>query len=92
MARCAALDLRSDLAGQMTTLKNWYKNNLTYKLKKGDAYNSDKVPLHTKFFAKYYFFGLTQGALNNNSKIEQTIGWEDSNKGNSNGTFDPLAE
>lgn len=92
VARCAALDLRTDLAGQMTTLKNWYKNNLTYKLKKGDAYNSDKVPLHTKFFAKYYFFGLTQGALNNNSKIEQTIGWEDSNKGNSNGTFDPLAE
>ena len=92
VTRCAALDLRKNLTDQMATLKSWYKENLTYKMKKGDAYDSNKVPLHTKFFAKYYFFGFTQGALNNNSKIRQTIGWEDSNNGNANGTFDPLAE
>lgn len=92
VARCAALDLRQNLTDQMSTLKSWYKDNLKYKMKKGDAYNSQKVPLHTKFFAKYYFMGLTHGAMNNNTKIEQTIGWEDTNHGNANGTFDPLAE
>ena len=92
VTRCAALDLRNDLTDQMATLKSWYKENLKYKMKKGDAYDSQKVPLHTKFFAKYYFFGFTQSAMNNNSKIRQTIGWEDSNNGNANGTFDPLAE
>lgn len=92
VARCAAVDLRQNLTDQIATLKSWYKDNLKYKVKKGDAYDSNKVPLNTSFFAKYYFFGFTQGALNNNSKIEQTIGWEDSNNGNANGTFDPLAE
>lgn len=92
VTRCAALDLRKDLTEQMSTLKNWYKDNLTYKMKKGDSYDSQKVPLYTQFFAKYYFLGLTHGAMNNNTKIEQTIGWEDTNRGGANGTFDPLAE
>ncbi len=92
VTRCAAIDLRNSLSGQMTTLKAWYKDNLKYKVKKGDAYDSNKVPLNTNFLARYYFFGFTQGALNNNTKIQQTIGWEDSNNGNANGTFDPLAE
>lgn len=90
--RCPALDLRKEIGAQISTLKEWYGTNLTYKLKKGDSYDSNKVPLQCNFRAKYYLFGFTQGAMNNNSLIEQTIGWEDSNNGFSNGTFDPLAE
>lgn len=92
VTRCSAIDLRQNLTEQMNDLKAWYDANLTYKLKKGDAYDSNKVPLQCNFRAKYYFLGFTQGAMNNNSLIEQTIGWEDSNNGFANGTFDPLAE
>lgn len=92
VTRCEAVDLRQDITEQISALKSWYNSNLTYKLKKGDSYDSQKIPLYCNFRAKYYFFGFTQGAMNNNSMIEQTIGWEDSNNGNANGTFDPLAE
>lgn len=90
--RCNAVDLRETLDNQLDDLETWYNTNLTYKLKKGDSYDSNHVPLQCNFRAKYYFFGFTQGAMNNNSMIEQTIGWEDSNNGYANGTFDPLAE
>ena len=44
------------------------------------------------FFAKYYFLGLPQAAQASDGGLEQTIGWEDYNKGGANGTFDPLAD
>ncbi len=91
--RCTPVDLsKGELDEQIKNLRGWYNANLKYKQKKGDAYDSNKVPLHMNYLAKYYFFGFTQGAMNNNSMIEQTIGWEDSNNANANGTFDPLAE
>ena len=94
VARCEPVDLASTTATideQMTTLKTWYSANLVYKLKKGDSYDSNKVPLTIKFLPRYYLFGFSQGSMNNNTKLPQTIGWEDTNQGGM-GTFDPLAE
>ncbi len=48
--------------------------------------------LYMKFFPKYYFLGLTKGALEKDVQIQQTIGWEDYSRGGAPGTFDPLAE
>ena len=94
--RPSGIDLRkeiSDEAGnQLTELQEFYNEHFTRKLKKGDAYDSNKQPLKMKFSPRYYFLGFSQGALNNCSGIEQCIGWEDSNNGGSPGTFDPLAE
>lgn len=91
--RCAAVDLRKeDLNTQLETLKDWYKDNLVRKEKKGDSYDQNKVKLYMKFLPRYYFLGLTAGAQNNNTKLEQTIGWEDNRNGGANGTFDPLAD
>lgn len=100
--RCAPVDLASTeetIAEQVARLKTWYygdgtANNpahLVYKLKKGDGYDSNKVPLVMKYLPRYYLFGFTQGSMNNNTALPQTIGWEDTNTG-SMGTFDPLAE
>lgn len=93
--RCAAVNLSSTdatLDDQMATLKAWYDANLTYKEKKGDSYDKNHVPLYMNYLAKYYLFGFTQGSMNNNTALPQTIGWEDTNHGGANGTFDPLAE
>ena len=62
-------------------------------MKKGDEREesgSGNTDLYMKFFPKYYFLGLTKGALEKDVKIQQTIGWDDTVK--ANGTFDPLAE
>lgn len=102
VVRCAPVDLSSttvDIATQMTTLKTWYYGDgtstnpahLVYKMKKGDGYDNNKVPLYMEFKPHYYLFGLTQSAMNNNTALPQTIGWEDTNRGGM-GTFDPLAE
>ena len=94
VVRCDPVDLAStttDIATQLATLKTWYTANLTYKLKKGDGYDSNKVPLTMKFLPHYYLFGFTDGAMKDNTALSQTIGWEDINKGGM-GTFDPLAE
>jgi len=93
VVRCAPVDLSSTtltLAEQLDTLKAWYDKYLVFKEKKGDGYDSNKVPLYMNFLAKYYFFGFTQGSMNNNTMLPQTIGWEDTNNGSKNGTFDPL--
>lgn len=90
--RCAAVDLRKELDGQLETLQNWYKENLVRKEKKGDSYDQNKVKLYMNYLPRYYFLGLTAGAQNNNTKVAQTIGWEDNLNGGSNGTFDPLAD
>lgn len=90
--RCAALDLRKDINAQQNVLKTWYEENLVRKEKKGDAYDQNKVKLYMDFKPYYYFLGLGRGAQGNNTKLPQTIGWEDYNNGNAPGTFDPLAE
>ena len=92
--RCAAVDLRkADLDTQLQNLHDWYETHLVYKMKKGDEREesgSGNTDLYMKFFPKYYFLGLTKGALEKDVKIQQTIGWDDTVK--ANGTFDPLAE
>ncbi len=93
--RCEPVDLRNDLEGQLTTLKTWYEQHLVYKVKKGDARLSGEggsTDLYMEFLPKYYFLGFTQGAMSKNGQLEQTIGWENTNYGGANGTFDPLAE
>ena len=91
--RCAGVDLRqSDLATQLETLSDWYDANLVRKLKKGDGRTSSQEDLYMNFLPRYYFLGIPRGALNNMKSVQQTIGWEDSNNGGANGTFDPLAE
>jgi hypothetical protein len=80
--------------GQLATLKAWYKANLVYKAKKGDGRLSDgagKTDLYMQFRPEYYLLGFTQSVMNANAKLEQTIGWNNTNT-NSDGTFDPLAE
>lgn len=91
--RCAAVDLsKEDLTDQLSTLKTWYDENLTVKVKKGDSYNSNKEPLYMNFLPKYYFLGFASGVSAENQGLEQTIGWGDYNNSGANGTFDPLAE
>ena len=95
--RCAPLDLRKDIftapsgstTSQQDDLKTWYTNNLIRRDKGGDAYDNH-VKLYAHYFAKYYFLGLSIGALNRNDpRLSQTIGWEGKT---GMGTFDPLAE
>ncbi|MBE6332361.1 MAG: RagB/SusD family nutrient uptake outer membrane protein [Bacteroidales bacterium] len=87
-----SIDLNKALDDQLTTLKTFYQQYFARKLKKGDSYDSNQIPETMHYFAKYYFLGLPQGALNTDTGLQQTIGWEDSNNGGANGTFDPLAE
>ena len=92
ISRPAAIDLRYDLADQCNKMKNFYSEFLVRKTKKGDSYTSDHMEEYMHFFAKYYFLGLPQAAQASDGGLEQTIGWEDYNKGGANGTFDPLAD
>lgn len=88
IARPTALDFNKTLESQSTemdALKEFYQNNLTRKLKKGDSYDSQQVPLTVNFDAKYYIIGFTQSALDANPGIQQNKGWE-----GANATFDPL--
>lgn len=100
--RPAALNLattKEQIGEQVDQLKVWYYGDgtatnpahLKYKLRKGDSYDTNKVPLTMKYLPYYYLFGFTQGSMNNNTALPQTIGWEDTNTGQM-GTFDPLAE
>lgn len=87
-----SIDLRQSIESQQEALKSFYQNYLVRKMKKGDSYDSNQIPKTMHYFAKYYFLGLPQGALNTDKGLLQTIGWDDSNNGGANGTFDPLAE
>ncbi len=42
------------------------------------------------FKPQYYIFGFSSGIHSNNSGLEQTMGWNDTQHGGM-GTFDPLA-
>lgn len=88
------IDLREELASQQEALKAFYSTYLIRKKKKGDAYitGTAQSEKHMKFYPKYYFLGLYQGAQSNNPTLKQTIGWGDYMNGGANGTFDPLAE
>ena len=90
--RCAAVDLRQDLASQLETLKTWYDQHLVRKMKKGDSRDQNQVNLYMNYRPKYYILGIPRGAQSNMKAVEQTIGWDDYNNGGANGTFDPLAE
>ena len=92
VARCAAVDLRQDLAPQLEVLKQWYADNLVRKDHKGDAWSASKVKLYINFRPQYYLLGIPRGPQSNMKAAAQTIGWEDYNNGNAPGTFDPLAE
>lgn len=86
------IDLRQDLVPQLESLATWYKDNLVWKEKRGDGYDSNHNLLYINFRPKYYFLGFSSGASSANNLIPQTIGWGDYNNGGANGTFDPLAE
>ncbi|MDD6897299.1 MAG: RagB/SusD family nutrient uptake outer membrane protein [Prevotella sp.] len=87
-----AVDLRNDISVEQNKLIPFYQTYLVRKMKKGDSRTSDKVNLYIDFKPYYYFMGLSSGTLNNNADLEQTIGWKNPMKGNTEGTFDPLAE
>ena len=70
-------------------LTNFYRQYLNRKDRYADGNSVDNV---ITFKPQYYFIGFKQNMMQNNTKIEQTIGWTDINKGGANGTFDPLAE
>jgi hypothetical protein len=83
---------KGDMNQQLENLKQWYKDNLVIKERKGDGRDSQHNDLYMNFRPKYYFLGLSSGAQNANKGLPQTIGWQDYNNGGANGTFDPLAE
>jgi hypothetical protein len=87
VTRPSAVDLRNDLAPQLERLKTFYQTNLVRKSKRvdGDQYYT------INYLPKYYFLGLSSSAQTNNSKLEQTIGWQDVLKGTI-GVYDPIAE
>jgi len=91
--RPAAVDYRkANLVEQLEKLKTFYSTSFVRKLKKGDGRDQNQFDLQVSYLPRYYFLGLGQSAQSNNKHLTQTIGWEDYNKGGSNGTFDPLAE
>ena len=83
---------KQPLAEQLAHLKEFYDKYLVRKTKKGDSYDSNNTQLVMTWQPRYYFFGLTQGNQDANPTLPQTVGWEDSKNGGSNGAFDPLAE
>lgn len=87
-----ALDLTKDLTTGEAKLKEFYQQYLVRKTKKGDGYDSSNNQQYMTWKPRYYFYGLTQSAQQNNATLEQTVGWEDYQNGGQNGTFDPLAE
>jgi hypothetical protein len=83
---------KGDMNQQLENLKQWYKDNLVIKERKGDGRDSQHNDLYMNFRPKYYFLGLSSGTQNANKGLPQTIGWQDYNNGGAPGTFDPLAE
>ena len=83
---------KQDIDTQLETLRQWYADNLVTSYRTGDGYDSQRNVKYITFFPKYYLLGLSAGAQSHNSRLPQTIGWQDYNNGGANGTFDPLAE
>ena len=77
------------LTEQLENLKKFYNEYLIRKTKKGDSYDSNNAQLYMTWKARYYFFGLTQNNQTANPTLPQTVGWEDTQSGGANGTFDP---
>ena len=91
--RPAAVDFRqADLATQLDSLRAWYADNLVATYKPGDARDSQKNAEYITFRPNYYLLGFSSGTMTHNARLEQTIGWQDYNNGNADGTFDPLAD
>ncbi len=74
---------------KVKSLTSFYRQYLNRKDRYADGNSVDNI---ITFKPQYYFIGFKQNMMQNNTKIEQTIGWTDINKGGANGTFDPLAE
>lgn len=87
ISRPASIDLRTPLTPQLDVLKAFYNTNFVRKSKRvdGDQYYT------INYKPYYYFIGLSGSAQTNNSKLAQTIGWQDKMTGTV-GTYDPLAE
>ena len=81
----------SDIDAQLDNLQTFYNKYLTRKLKTSDLKESDKNPGYITYKPRYYLVGLNSRAQVHNKTLEQTIGWEDSQRGGT-GTYDPLAE
>ena len=90
VTRPAGVDYRQDLEPQLATLKTFYQTYLERNKKKGDSYDSDHTELFVDFKPQYYILGFSQGVHANNSGLEQTMGWNDTQHGGA-GKFDPLA-
>ncbi|MDO5446847.1 MAG: RagB/SusD family nutrient uptake outer membrane protein [Prevotellaceae bacterium] len=86
------MNLNDSVIHSQDTLKAFYNNYLTRKTILGDGRSSTQALLYVTFLPRYYFLGFTSGAQSSNVTLPQTIGWEDSQHGGANGTFDPLAE
>ena len=72
------------------SLVNFYRNNqLTRKDYNADGNSVENV---IRFKPNCYFIGFKQNMMQNNTTLEQTVGWTDINRGGADGTFDPLAE
>lgn len=74
---------------KVKALTDFYREYFHRKDRYADGNSIENV---ITFKPKFYFIGFKQNMMQNNTKIEQTIGWADINKGGANGTFDPLAE
>ena len=88
IARPDALDYRQELEPQITALRTFYNANFVRKAKRVDGGNTYPV---INYLPNYYFIGLNSSAQRNNSKLAQTIGWQDVMTGVV-GIYDPLAE
>lgn len=88
--RPEALDLMKDTpdGAAFEALANFYRTNFKSKTTRVDG---DEQYVIT-FQPKSYFIGFRTNMQKMNVKLEQTIGWEDFNRGNADGTYDPLAE
>lgn len=69
-------------------LADFYREYLYRKTTRVDG----DLQYSISFQPQYYFIGFKSNMQANNVTLEQTVGWPDSQKGNADGTYDPLAE
>ena len=93
VARPAGINLNDATDTDWEALKAWYDQNLASRKFSGDDYHDQTgVSFTINFRPQYYFLGLAGRGINNNTTLEQTIGWTNPKQNDAAGTFDPLAE
>lgn len=93
VARPAGINLNDATDTDWEALKAWYDQNLASRKFSGDDYHDQTgVSFTINFRPQYYFLGLAGRGINNNTTLEQTIGWTNPKQNDTAGTFDPLAE